>query len=64
MKWIQKCKQIDRGIAVLALVLLIAVTFAGVVFRYVFSKPFSWRRQPLIRVVHRINGNPGFLKPL
>ena len=41
MKWIQKLRQIDIGISVIALVLLIAVTFAGVIFRYVFSKPFS-----------------------
>ena len=43
MKWIQKLRQIDIGISVIALVLLIAVTFAGVIFRYVFSKPFSWQ---------------------
>ena len=29
MKWIQKLRQIDIGISVIALVLLIAVTFAG-----------------------------------
>ena len=33
MKWIQKLRQIDIGISVIALVLLIAVTFAGVIFR-------------------------------
>ena len=45
MKWIQKLRQIDIGISVIALVLLIAVTFAGVIFRYVFSKPFSWQEE-------------------
>ena len=45
MKWIQKLRQIDIGISVIALVLLIAVTFAGVIFRYVFSKPFSLYRK-------------------
>ena len=40
MKWIQKLRQIDIGISVIALVLLIAVTFAGVIFfgaRYAFE---------------------------
>ena len=41
-KWIEKFKQIDIAIAVVALVALILVTFLGVIFRYVFSKPFSW----------------------
>ena len=41
-KWIEKFKQIDIAIAVIALVALILVTFLGVIFRYVFSKPFSW----------------------
>ena len=36
MKWIQKLRQIDIGISVIALVLLIAVTFAGVIFKAFF----------------------------
>ena len=51
MKWIQKLRQIDIGISVIALVLLIAVTFAGVIFRYVFSKPFSWQEEVQLALI-------------
>ena len=44
-KWIEKFKQIDIAIAVIALVALILVTFLGVIFRYVFSNPFSWQEE-------------------
>ena len=50
-KWIQKLKQADTAISVIALVLLIAVTFAGVVFRYVFSKPFSWQEEVQLALI-------------
>ena len=51
MKWIQKLRQIDIGISVIALVLLIVVTFAGVIFRYVFSKPFSWQEEVQLALI-------------
>ena len=51
MKWIQKLRQIDIGISVIALVLLIAVTFAGVIFRYVFLKPFSWQEEVQLALI-------------
>ena len=40
MKWIQKLRQIDIGISVIALVLLIAVTFAGVILPVRLFKAF------------------------
>ena len=40
MKWIQKLRQIDIGISVIALVLLIAVTFAGGYFPVRLFKAF------------------------
>ena len=45
MKWIQNSDRLISGFLMIALVLLIAVTFAGVIFRYVFSKPFSWQEE-------------------
>lgn len=51
MKWNTKLRQIDIGISVIALVLLIAVTFAGVIFRYVFSKPFSWQEEVQLALI-------------
>ena len=35
-------KQIDTMISVVALIVLICITFIGVVFRYVLGTPFSW----------------------
>lgn len=65
MKWIQKLRQIDIGISVIALVLLIAVTFAGVIFRYVFSKPFSWQEEVQLALIIWVifSGQDMHLKP-
>ena len=45
MKWIQKLRQIDIGISVIALVLLIAVTFAGVISGTSFQSLFHGRKK-------------------
>lgn len=44
MKWIQKLRQIDIGISVIALVLLIAVTFAGLFSGTSFQSLFHGRK--------------------
>lgn len=38
-------KNLDTAIAAAALVLLIAVTFCGVIMRYIISKPFAWEEE-------------------
>lgn len=60
-----KLRQIDIGISVIALVLLIAVTFAGVIFRYVFSKPFSWQEEVQLALIIWVifSGQDMHLKP-
>ncbi|QTQ14217.1 TRAP transporter small permease [Treponema parvum] len=48
---INALKNLDTVIAALALVLLVAVTFVGVVMRYVFSSPFAWEEEVQLALI-------------
>ena len=44
-------KQIDTMISVVALIVLICITFIGVVFRYVLGTPFSWLEEVQLALI-------------
>lgn len=44
-------KQIDMMISVIALIVLICITFIGVVFRYVLGTPFSWLEEVQLALI-------------
>lgn len=44
-------KQIDTMISVIALIVLICITFIGVVFRYVLGTPFSWLEEVQLALI-------------
>ena len=48
---VQVLKNLDLVVASLALVALIALTFVGVIMRYIFNAPFAWQEEVQLMLI-------------